>query len=512
VIDWVGNLPVLKKIGWFVLVLTLLGFAFVVCFFGLRRILGRYLEWQENLKESDRIVVKWLVGLGILASIGLILWIVPAWQVAKLQGLDNKHLFDKENEARKTIAQILGGLALLIGIYFTWRRITATEKSLEITRGQLLATERNLEIARDGQITERFTRAIEQLASKNLEVRLGGIYALERIARDSEKDHWPIMEVLTAYVRKNAPRLPEPTSPQEGQTSQSEELPGANQPDHLSVLKKISEYKRLEPLEDIQAILTVIGRRTRTYGKGEDQSLDLRETDLSFSNLYKAHLEAAFLLGACLSGAKLIEARMEGAYLRGVELSGADLTRAQLEGADLKYAELRGVKLKGANLLKANIEGAKLWGPSSRPGKRVGFGEGPKKDQIIQARCWPLSFLGGYSLIEALGLEQNHNERLKNRDLSGYNLENTDLCGAYLERFNIKEAILKGAGLRDAYLRRADLERADLREAHLEGADLKGAKGLTEEQIRQAIIDENTKLPDYLKHLEKSSSSKPKEE
>src|SRR3982751_6161439 len=35
----------------------------------------------------------------------------------------------------------------------------------------------------------------------NLEVRLGAIYALERIPRDSERDHWPIMEVLCAYVR-----------------------------------------------------------------------------------------------------------------------------------------------------------------------------------------------------------------------------------------------------------------------------------------------------------------------
>lgn len=33
---------------------------------------------------------------------------------------------------------------------------------------------------------------------------LSGIYALERIAQDSKKDHWPIMEILTAYVRENA--------------------------------------------------------------------------------------------------------------------------------------------------------------------------------------------------------------------------------------------------------------------------------------------------------------------
>ena len=37
-----------------------------------------------------------------------------------------------------------------------------------------------------------------------MEIRLGGIYALERISNESEKDYWPIMEILTAYVRKNS--------------------------------------------------------------------------------------------------------------------------------------------------------------------------------------------------------------------------------------------------------------------------------------------------------------------
>ena len=61
-----------------------------------------------------------------------------------------------------------------------------------------------------GHITDRFTKAIEQLGKldgerPNIEVRLGAIYALERIAIDSPRDQWTIMEILTAYVRQNAP-------------------------------------------------------------------------------------------------------------------------------------------------------------------------------------------------------------------------------------------------------------------------------------------------------------------
>src|SRR5262249_46526201 len=89
-----------------------------------------------------------------------------------------------ENEVRDMLLKVLGGFFLIIGAYFTWRQLT---------------------IAREGQITDRFTKAIGQLGDEKLAIRLGGIYALERIARDSERDHWPIMEVLTAYVRHHAP-------------------------------------------------------------------------------------------------------------------------------------------------------------------------------------------------------------------------------------------------------------------------------------------------------------------
>jgi hypothetical protein len=52
-------------------------------------------------------------------------------------------------------------------------------------------------------VTERYTRAIEQLGSDKIDIRLGGIYSLERIATDSTRDHPTIMEVLTAFIREH---------------------------------------------------------------------------------------------------------------------------------------------------------------------------------------------------------------------------------------------------------------------------------------------------------------------
>jgi hypothetical protein len=65
-------------------------------------------------------------------------------------------------------------------------------------------TTRTLELTEQGHITERYTKAIEQLGSDKLDVRLGGIYALERLAIDSERDHPTVVEVLGAFVREHS--------------------------------------------------------------------------------------------------------------------------------------------------------------------------------------------------------------------------------------------------------------------------------------------------------------------
>ncbi len=213
-----------------------------------------------------------------LILVPLALWLILDWHLAPAD-------FESRKEVTKLMAQLLGGAVVLAGLYITWRR---------------------LEVAQEGQITERFTRAVDQLGSEKIEIRLGGIYALERIARDSRKDHWPIMEILTAFVRKNARWEEKPEEKNEEEQGQE---------------------KDIRPPEDIQAILTVIGRRK--WIKEEKQRLNLIQTELRGANLNKAHLEGADLREAHLEGANLRAAHLEGANLRGAE----NLTQEQIEQA-----------------------------------------------------------------------------------------------------------------------------------------------------------------------------------
>jgi Pentapeptide repeats (8 copies) len=208
------------------------------------------------------------------------------------------------------LAQILGGAALLSGLYVTWR---------------------TLQVNREGQITERFTRAIDQLGSEELEIRLGGIYALERIARESEDDYWPIMEILTAYVRQRAPKRP-------AERGVEEDKPTG-----------VPDFRPDRP--DIQAIMTVLRRRKHSYGRGEPESLELFHTNLTLINLWGANLVEAILVGADFTRSFLREVNFSAAGL-----NTANLTRTYLWRANFRGADLTGANLSGANLIPAQLE------------------------------------------------------------------------------------------------------------------------------------------------------------
>jgi Pentapeptide repeats (8 copies) len=186
-------------------------------------------------------------------------------------------------------------------------------------------------------VTDRYTKAIEQLGSDKLDVCIGGIYALERISRDSARDHPVVMEVLAAFIREHS-REPWP-------------LPG---PDG-------AEPER-STRPDVQSALTVVGRRDK---KRDIEPISLGGADLRGANLARANLAGVWLFGADLTHAYLDDANLVGANLAAANLSGAvsiyaDLSRASLSGADLRGADLRSANLTRANLSEAKLTGVKL--------------------------------------------------------------------------------------------------------------------------------------------------------
>jgi Pentapeptide repeats (8 copies) len=270
------------------------------------------------------------VSVGVLILVAVPAWLVIKWYI-------KPETPEQKKDAVTLLFQILGGAAFLVGVYFTWQQLLNS-------RDMLITTQQ-------GQITERFTRAIEQLgkededsgqtqgakaggnSQKNLAIRLGGIYALEHLAKDYQSDHTAVMEVLTAFVRQHSA------------WAEGAESADASQRDI-----------RL----DTQAILTVIGRRQLTYNNGESQRLNLSGTDLRWAVLNNANFNGVDFTSAHLEKAELKGAELRESILLNAYLNEAILEGAQLQGADLRGAVFRNAKVTGVNFNGADLRGADL--------------------------------------------------------------------------------------------------------------------------------------------------------
>jgi hypothetical protein len=256
-----------------------------------------------------------LLVLGLAAVAGLLAaWVLvlprrlapslPAETLDALEDRDRLELSDArlrlQNDLRTTALQAIGGLAVLAGAVLAFQQLTADRQQATTTQ----------ELTRQGQASERFTRAIDQLGSDRPEVRLGGIYGLEQIAQQAPDNRLAVTEVLVAYLHRSSPR---PANP-------------ATQP---------AESLRVR-VPEVQAALTVLVRRRPLV---TDPPLDLRDLDLS---------------GADVSGQVVLVNNRFG--IREGDLRGADFRGANLRGATFSWVYLRKTDFRGADLRGADFQ------------------------------------------------------------------------------------------------------------------------------------------------------------
>ncbi|WP_326615308.1 pentapeptide repeat-containing protein (plasmid) [Streptomyces scopuliridis] len=291
------------------------------------------------------------------------------------------------NTVRGMVLQTAAGLAVLGGLVYTGR-------------GYILS--------RQSQVTDRYAGAVSQLSSDNLDARLGGVFALQRLARDSRHDIASIAQVLSSFVVRRCP-VTEPAPG--GQVWDSERPSQTSQP------------PRSEP--DVHAALTVLGslgRRTRV----ELSESDLRGAELDGLSFEGGEVSRSLLRGADLRRSVLREAELDDTDLRGARLEHADLTAARLRRADLRGAEMKGAAFDDCLLSSARLEDT--WASS-------------------------VSFRGA-DLFSA---------RLDGARLDGADLRNATLINVSLGRADLTGADLSGADLYGADLSGTILVAADLR-------------------------------------------------
>jgi len=236
------------------------------------------------------------------------------------------------------------------------------------------STRRQLDIAERGQVTDRFAKSIELLGrrgSGNLDVRVGAIYALERIMRDSPADRIAVLQVLSAFVRAHARRTssrPAPVPTNEArEATQPADVQAAlttlgrrwppTQDDELMIDISDTSLQGAD-LED--AILPGVGLVRADLSDSYGSRANLENAALDWVVLNRAHLSGANLNAAMMFRGSLVEADLGGADLRHAHMAEADLRRASLAGADLRDADLSRANLSRAQLTGAQLTGADL--------------------------------------------------------------------------------------------------------------------------------------------------------
>ena len=222
----------------------------------------------------------------------------------------------------------VSGLGALFGVFLAIRRTEESKRqsdSAEIesaaARLQSEIANRQADTAEQGLITDRLNKAVEGLGKTNqkdepvIAVRLGALYALERIAQDSLRDHVQIMKILCAYIRTNS--------------------------------KLDNSIDLTKPLRaDIGAAINIIAGRDKLYNgkkriqmeKKQEYHIDLRDCDLRGADLFRANLTDAWIGGTNLNKAGIIGANLSGALLININLSGALLANTDLKGTTTKIS------------------------------------------------------------------------------------------------------------------------------------------------------------------------------
>ena len=432
-------------------------------------------------------------------------------------------------------------------------RAFISERQAQSAEEQRKTAEEQWKTAEQTHFTTLYSKAIQQLGENAvvrsggkesiapaIEVRIGAIYALERIAKESDADYRPIVETLCAYVRRNSGPVIEIASTDGERHSRVSMYDVAND---IRKEVKARHYEQYVERADIRAAINVLMRRSpdrrilEGYSTEEPPSLYPMQTDqwkevwrrarsLSADEFHELFRErrlreyrelhrrrfknmAGFLdeldswkssngdagwtvdlSDAVLQGIvaeqgdfrrmTLRRARLEGAWLEGAQMQGANLEEARLQGAYVADGNLRGATLEGAWLTGVHLFGADM-------------------DGVI---------LSGSRLDEATFTSA----RMGGADMGGANAEGADFSSTQMEG-----AYFGGANLRKANFRGADLEgvevggvahllpvwegrmetryirsfrykafrAADLTGASLEGADLAAAR-MDEARLQEA--------------------------
>ena len=360
----------------------------------------------------------------------------------------------KTNDVSSTIRNIVLAAAAVIALPLAiWRSIVA---------------ERQVDTAQQGLLHERYQKSAEMLGHTDKQsVRLGGIYALDRLAAECPNEyHIQVMKLFSAFVVDQTEKKCEQES--DGLTQDVQEVMRV-------IAGRDKERIALECQEELTLDLSHCSLVGFTLNNANFSNIDFTKANLSRVRLWQGQFSGSVLRGANLTKAVLLMADLRDTDMRRVNLNKANLMRANLRNADLGLVDLASEMLWGGQIFPTNLSEAQLMGADLT------------KAELVKADLTGAD-LSAANLTEA---------QLQGADLSGASLAGADLIGADLSGANLTRTYLGGLGadlsgtkLRGANFSNANLDRVNLSDADFSsGSSIKTETILTQSQIDQAQSD-----------------------
>lgn len=284
------------------------------------------------------------------------------------RGLNGEALVTARFDALRVGLSIGVGTGGVFALYLAWRRQRSTEADLDNRERALLhqlqvasdtkVHQERVAVAGEADAAERrlndlYIQAVEQLGSDKAPVRLGGLYALQRLGRNTPEQRETILNVICAYLRMPFPEL----------ADLPDDAPFEEQVRHRQLVEAQAQEQQVRLTA--QRILRSHRRRTDPDQFWQTSTIDLSEANLAGAILSGTDLVGADLIGTNLFGADLAESILTGAdlttaNLRAATLSRADLAQANLTSADLSQTDMSDSNLPRADLTDANLSHANL--------------------------------------------------------------------------------------------------------------------------------------------------------
>jgi hypothetical protein len=262
-------------------------------------------------KVTPKYLLWALAGVATAGLVLFVLWWGP-WLFTRHPSSDltDSETLKAENDVRTTLVQSVAGLAVAAGAVVTYRTFRQNQLD-QVNRHD--REERTYKLNESQQVTDTYTKAIEQLGHDQAPVRLGAMYALERLAQDNPPRRQTIVDVLCAYLR-----MPFTSSPH-GQSAADH---GNDAPTGVT-RSATASAPRHDPAQELQVRLTA----QRLLADHLRRPPDISHED---AQRIKASPEETFWPGISLdlTGATLVDLDLSG-----ISVIGANFTKATFSDA-----------------------------------------------------------------------------------------------------------------------------------------------------------------------------------